>query len=603
MLSPNARSLYTAALTPPPGMVFDEAIGTTFSMDPAVLLSVPVHLALLGGGQGSAMNDGIAVLEAVRRLSDRITVYAQRGRLQVPSPPHVLYGLLESMVVEVLAPRGGVFHPKLWLMRFVDPDGGDAVVLRLMVLSRNLTADRSWDIALTLEGTPSGRYRSDNRGLGELTAGLPKIAFGDVADPRAEQATRLADELRRTEWEPPAGFESVAFHVLGLKRGGWRPPWSKRLAVISPFCTNEALTHLAGTTESPDALITRPETLLELSPESRARFGRRLALDEAAETEDGEDAEQVDALDTHGLHAKVYVFERGWNTHVVLGSANATNAALLGASNVEVLAEIVGKRSRVGGIDRLLGPEGLGEVLVELQEPDSEAAGDPEQKAAQEALEQARRTVASADLRVRCNESDASDVWQVLLVGAIDDLTGIATARAWPITVGDDHAVDLAQLAGRGDVALGTYAPASLTGLIAFELRTSVRDLRVRFVLNLPIDGLPDARDAAILQTVVRNRDGFLRYLLLLLGDLGFGPPAPDTHGPGGAGLWGSGGQGGMPLLEELVRAYAREPERLREVGRVVQRLTEGTDGQDIVPPEFLDTWRVFETAMERRRE
>ena len=57
MLSPNARSLYTAALTPPPGMVFDEAIGTTFSMDPAVLLSVPVHLALLGGNQRSAMRD------------------------------------------------------------------------------------------------------------------------------------------------------------------------------------------------------------------------------------------------------------------------------------------------------------------------------------------------------------------------------------------------------------------------------------------------------------------------------------------------------------------------------------------------------------------
>ena len=31
MLNPNSRSLYTSALTPPPGMIFDEAIATTFS--------------------------------------------------------------------------------------------------------------------------------------------------------------------------------------------------------------------------------------------------------------------------------------------------------------------------------------------------------------------------------------------------------------------------------------------------------------------------------------------------------------------------------------------------------------------------------------------
>ena len=260
MLNPNSRSLYTAALTPPPGMVFDEAIGTTFSMDPAMLLSVPVHLALLGGDRGNPLRDGIAVLESVRRLSDHITVYAQRGRLLVPSPPHILYGLLESMVVEVVAPRGGVFHPKLWVMRFTDPGDADAVLLRLMVLSRNLTADRSWDVALTLEGRPTGRYRSDNRALGKLVSRLPEMAFGEVEAVRTGQAVRLGDEVRRTEWDLPSGFEEVSFHVIGLKRKAWTPDWSKRFAVISPFCRHKALEMLVDTTGSPDALISRPET-------------------------------------------------------------------------------------------------------------------------------------------------------------------------------------------------------------------------------------------------------------------------------------------------------------------------------------------------------
>jgi len=35
MLNPDARSLYTGAVCPPPGYVFDQAIATTYSLDPA----------------------------------------------------------------------------------------------------------------------------------------------------------------------------------------------------------------------------------------------------------------------------------------------------------------------------------------------------------------------------------------------------------------------------------------------------------------------------------------------------------------------------------------------------------------------------------------
>jgi hypothetical protein len=599
MLNPNTRSLYTAALTPPPGMVFDEAIGTTFSLDPSLLLSVPVHLALLGGDRGNPLRDGIAVLESVRRLSDRITLYAQRGRLQIPSPPHVLYGLLESMVVEVVAPRGGVFHPKMWVMRFIDPANDASVLLRLMVLSRNLTADRSWDVALTLEGKPFGRNRASNRSLGELVSSLPRLAFGGVDSARTEQATRLGDELRRVDWELPPGFEDVSFHVLGLKRKAWIPDWSNRFAVISPFCSDTALGMLVDQTTRPDALISRTETLAELSTKTTERFERCLALDEAAETEDGEDLDDATGRDTTGLHAKIYVFERGWNTHIVLGSANATHAALEAATNVEVLAELVGRRSRIGGIDKLLGAEGLGDVIVDYQVPEHGDTVDPEHQAAEAALEAARDALVSAPLTIQCTQTAETGEWRLELVGSIDDLQGVAFARAWPITVPDSHAVDLATLPSTARLPLGQFATASITGLMAIELRAQVYDLRIRFVLNLPIDGLPAERDSAVLQTVIRNRDGFLRYLLLLLGDLGAAAPPRDGDGKGGS--WAFGGSEGMPLLEELVRAYSREPERLVEVSRVVRRLTEGEDDQQIVPEAFLETWAVFEQAMENR--
>ena len=92
-------------------------------------------------------------------------------------------------------------------------------------------------------------------------------------------------------------------------------------------------------------------------------------LHEAAETEDGEEADG-DSVAEVGLHAKAYVYRQGPRTHVVLGSANATDAALLRGDNVELLAELSGPARKVGKPEDLLQPEkqgGLGSLLVALQ--------------------------------------------------------------------------------------------------------------------------------------------------------------------------------------------------------------------------------------------
>lgn len=602
MLNPNTRSLYTAALTPPPEMVFDEAVGTTFSLDPAVLLSVPVHLALLSGERGTQLKDGIAVLEAVRRLSEKITVFAQRGRLQVPEPPNILYGLLEKMVVEVTAPHGGVFHPKLWVLRFVDPDDESQFLLRLMVLSRNLTTDRSWDLALTLEGRPKGRRRAENRDFGEFIAALPNLAFGTADRQRRAQVRRLADDIRRTDWELPPGFSSIAFHVLGLNNKSWTPEWSQRMAVISPFCSDNALDHLTSTTRNAEAIISRPETLAGLDAETRSWFSQVKCLDEAAETEDGEDQDENAVRDTYGLHAKAYIFERSWYTHIAVGSANATNAALLGPKNVEILVELAGKKSRIGGIDSLLNEDGFGEILMDFPEPEESEDIDEEKAAAEKALEDARLALAKAKLKIRIEPANESkDAWDLVLFGKAALPNGITSLKCWPVTVTADRAMNVMSLFSEGESRFGFFATSSLTGLIAFDLRTSHREVFGRFVLNLPVIGMPEERDSAILKTVVNNRDGFLRYLLLLLGDLGKGwiPPAPGDGG--GNGKWIVGGYDGMPLLEELVRAYSRDPQQLREVEAVVKKLTEGQKEEQIVPSEFLALWDVFKTALEKQ--
>jgi hypothetical protein len=145
-----------------------------------------------------------------------------------------------------------------------------------------------------------------------------------------------------------------------------------------------------------------------------------------------------------------------------------------------------------------------------------------------------------------------------------------------------------------------------VTGLVAFELAMAEPEIALRFVLKLPVDGLPDERDAAILRLLLNNRDGFLRYLLLLLGEQDASGPFAQACGTGGAfhGGWGDADGEALPLLEELTRAFSRDPQRLAEVRRVIDKLRAADGarrvGGEPIPDAFLALWGVFEQALQQ---
>lgn len=338
MLSPDTRSLYTEAVNPPPGYVFDQAIATTYSLDLATVLSLPAHIAL-AERESSSDIDPLKLLESLRRLSDRFKIFVDHAHILPPSGGNVLFGLLESMVIPTRAPRGGEFHPKIWVLRFVQPDTDESPLIRLLVMSRNITYDRSWDISLQLEGRPGRQFIAGNRPLGEFLSALPSYCTQPVGSESEDQITRLGEEIRKTKWELPQGYERVSFHVLGTRRTPWFPSRSDRMAVVSPFVTDGAMSWLSDRTAKLVAVVSRPDELVKLSSDTLRLACKWFTLDEAAETEDGEAPER---LDTVGLHAKAYVTEKGWWTTLYLGSANATSAALVHRSNTEILVELSG---------------------------------------------------------------------------------------------------------------------------------------------------------------------------------------------------------------------------------------------------------------------
>jgi hypothetical protein len=605
MLDPDHRQLYVEALRPPVGYRLCEAIGTTYSLDMTTLLGVPIalvlsHLDVRKLGAESA----VTMLEALRRCSTKLTVFCDRGRIAAPSGQHVLYPLLERVIVEVQAPGGGSLHSKLWLLSYErdeETGEGDELVMRLVILSRNLTADRSWDVSLCLDGRLTGRNRTANRPLSELLEALPGLATNGIGADAKARVDRMSEQARRTEWELPPGFEDLQFHVLGLSRKStqWLPEGSDRLLVISPFVSDTALALLAETSSEPVALISRAEELDRLEPATRAKFEKIFVMSDRAESEDGEDTAASSERSLNallGLHAKVYIAKRGWDTRVYLGSANATHAALLNGSNIELLAELVGKTSKIPGkgIDGVLDAHGLGALLVPYT-PSAVSAEQLELEAAERALDRVRIAIASAELNVRFERgAEGSEDFVPWLSGPRSfELAGVSSFRAWLVTVDASNARDGAALAAGERVPLAPCISASATGLVAFELVAARADVRSTFVLNLPVASLPEDRDAQVVRLVINNRERFFAFLLALLQSFdadalsGLPPADADTRGAWGAGNAGHG------LLEQLVRARARDPRRLTELRAIISALQATAEGRAIVPADFMEVWNA----------
>lgn len=156
-LTPETRVLLTDALRPPAGYRVDVAVGTTYSLNLTAMLLAPLSFALFDQGNAHDIGavDPIRLLEAVRRHADHTTVFCQAGGIHVPGNYRSILTFVEDSVLEVLPPhQGAIFHPKVWAIRFESSEGKR--LHRVVILSRNLTLDRSWDTALVLDEDEAG---------------------------------------------------------------------------------------------------------------------------------------------------------------------------------------------------------------------------------------------------------------------------------------------------------------------------------------------------------------------------------------------------------------------------------------------------------------
>ncbi len=619
MLKPGDRRVLLEALRPPQGYRVDRAIAATYSLDLLALLVAPLSFSLFDRLAGRSTGpDGdedpigaTALLQAVRVHAEQLAVFCQAGAIARPTRYRQLLTYLEGSVVEVRAPGGGVFHPKVWVQRF---SGDGPVLYRVLVGSRNLTFDRSWDTLLVLEGELRDRTNAIaiNHPLGDFVEALPDMAIRPVSPGQKKDVSRIAGELRRVQFEPPVGFDEIRFWPLGLEGKPGSPFEGQRIdrvLVVSPFVAADTLKGLSAA-GSGHVLVSRAEELAKLPPSSVESFDEVLALDEGAEPE-SDDTLSADTA-ARGLHAKLYVADQGRRASVWTGSANATYAAF--HNNVEMLVQLGGKKGDVG-VDAVLGQDGGAVSLRTLLVPFAPAEGPQQQDLIGELLEKRlyrlKIDIACRPWRAKVTR-DAGDreTFAVLLEsrGSPTPLDAGITIRCWPIALSPDHAADLAISPQVTSALFAGCSFQALTSFFAFRIRAEEQGTAQEavFIVNAPLEGAPADRRARVLLAMLDDPAKVMRFLKLLLALdavaglddlLGFTDDGPEVAA---AARWGRGAE--TPLLEALLRALDQDPRRLEELDRTVRELRAAPGGAELLPPDLDAIWAPIRAVWETRR-
>jgi hypothetical protein len=615
MLAPNQRQHLLEALRPPAGYELSFAIGTTYSLDLMALLCIPLAFAQFDweDNAGKPAADPLALLEALSRYSDRLHVFCQAGCISVPSKGQLLFGYLEKSVFQAQAAFGGVFHPKVWALRFTSPDS--PVMYRLLCLSRNLTFDQSWDTLLCIEGEVVDRQRAyaAHHPLGDFIQALPGLALETLPEHVLANISLAGQELRRTSFYLPEGFKEYGFWPMGIP--GYQNQWPfkgsfDRLLAVSPFISPTCLHRLAAQSAA-SVLMSRLDSLSALPRQDLAGFKKIFALNPMAETEEPacESPEtQFFEAPASGLHAKLYVADDGRNAHVWAGSANATTAAF--NQNVEFLIELVGAKSFCG-VDVFLeatqGQSRFADLWQPFNPTNEVVQLDPIQRQLENALRAAQTTLVSAGWHGQVHSSSPNDYLMQISPAQEFKLASEITMLYWPLSLSPVSAFRYDEK-NTLSATFGPLAVESLTAFVVFQLNARIggKSLLSQFVLQVPLEGVPEDRPERLLRAMLKNRNQVMRFLLFILAD-----GKNDVDGAGIALLDALNSERGdfqnrnpteSPLFEALVQALAREPSRLDQIARTVTDLEQTSEGAQLLPPGFHTIWAPIWEARQRLR-
>lgn len=583
------RQDYGEMMKPPFGYELEFSVGTTYSLDLNALIGVSMALGLGQNTDTDLSNNPICLMEALLKASDNLVVFCQKGQIKDPSKPGLLHAFLEKTVVEIKSKSGLNFHPKVWVMKYINPEKES--VYRCVVMSRNLTFDRSWDVVACLEGRIMKEEQEKAKPLKDFLLYLSsKIDSSDLASKKKKSIRKLAREVGRVEFNlEGTHFRDYRFLPLGIRGYGVEDTSLKdtynEALVITPFLTSSVIKNLNGrslTHDGPHTLITRKSELCKLKESDCNQFKIYVLKDLIVDGEDAVNEGKI-ALDDFAsskqdIHGKLYLLTKNSRSRLLIGSANATYNAFNG--NVEFMLELESQR-------RYLMVDSLKKSLFGEDEKDSPF----DEISPGGAIDEKDEVVPNVKDLMR-KVVNLKMYGEVLSNGERYNLR-LSIPRAEE-DMNEGH-ITIAPMFGNIELPLAKsmlFEEISIEKLTTFfRIRVQGREVSLCRLIKIEIKGMPEDRDSVIIRLIVKDRRTFMAYLNFILEDDAL---MAFIDGPGER-KTGTSQQKSVSfpaVYEKMLKACIHSPEKFSSIERLIGLVQK--DDTDLIPEEFIKLYETF---------
>lgn len=584
MLNPKENRLdYGSILSSPSNYQLDFAIGTTYSLELDALVGASISLGLATENDGVLSENPIVLLEALRSTGDKVALFCESGQIKLPNNPTPLYILLEDMVFQVTNNNNtkhskyASFHPKIWVLRYVN--NKNEIFYRFVVLSRNLTFDRSWDLSFSMDGTVTSSKTKKNNPLIKFVKYLSNYSN----DAKKDRILEIAQELEFVQFNLNSNvFEGFDFIVNGIDDANpiqnhqlFRSNSLEKLLIMSPFLSKEIIKDFNKriNSKSKAILITRSNSLGQLKDENLDNFEFYALKDEVI---DGESLLSEDSYKKQDIHAKMYVVEKRTYTDLYLGSLNASHNALYG--NVEFMVLLWAKKRRFN-IKKLLKSMFNDEKDNPFQLVDMD------------------------DIKKVPDDGNNLNL-------VVKDIVRLnASAKVISNIEGYDIEVNFAKDCSKYDIEINPLLSnkrEKFSEKIIFKNLTKSQlseffvitvnkgEDSIKRVIKIPVDNLPEDRQKDVVSKVVNDKTAFIRYVAFLLGDEYILSSIEEDVSEGESVSKNNFNVQLPELYEKMLKSAMYAPEKFVELEFLIKTLSE----DNVVPDGFEELYNTFKEVI-----
>ena len=601
MLNPNNDRLdYGQVLAPPVNYKLDFAIGTTYSLDLDALVGACIALGLAEETDSDLMKNPVCLLEALRATGDKVALFCEGGQIHLPGNVTSLYILLEKMVFPVTtAKRKGVskypsFHPKFWLIRYVDEKNN--YLYRVVVLSRNLTFDRSWDVTFCMDGKKTSAETVKNNPVGDFISYLIKqLPETEYAAEKQKKMKSVIRELKNVEFSLDSkeftDFDFIPFGI-GNQYGSDQKPLYTLLEdsfheafIMSPFLSSGVIKNFNERSKWMEhaeyVLITRASELGKLKPSDCSNFEIYTMKDAVVDGE-GLISEETSDIQKQDIHAKIYMLRKGSDSSLYLGSLNASHNALHG--NVEFMIKLHSK-------NRYLNLTKMKESLFGTDEAES-----PFQLA-----QFNNKQIDEVEEKANLLDGVIKDINRKTLGAVIKENGERFDVSVSFEPISSEYEISVSPLLSKKTVAMAEtvmFTDLELTQLSEFyKISVSDGSQTVSRVIMIPTENMPDDREKAVVSSVVNDKKCFYRYIAFLLGDnlVVSALESMDMNESESSASQNHNKPIQLPALyEKMLHTAATNPERFKEIEYLIKSIS--SDG--VIPEGFEQLYNTFKKAV-----